>query len=297
MTKYLYKFMIATLILISTTVVRATNEVYYTNKHNIEMTEQEYNNLLGLGFTEKQISRMDYELFMDNKDIEATVVSEDTKYVKMTTTWRNGIKYYTSAVLTEEEIMEELRHEQPTGPSRASGNYYNAVSYSNYIVLTSRIANIDDTYMRYKVDMYWLQMPSVRSFDIIGIGIEPSKVEIGTNPVFRQNYTDSGGNELYSTTYYPKEGSTGGAAMFELPSGSLTDLDALYYFQVKKINPNATIDGLVATGDYAHANTSVTDNVYYHYSINYGSGIFIDGTYYNYYDTVPEAFATFLGSW
>ena len=76
MKKYLYSIVFATLILMSTTVVKASNEVYYTNRENVEMTEKEYSNLLGLGFTEKQIYRMDEKTFLENKDIEGTVLKE-----------------------------------------------------------------------------------------------------------------------------------------------------------------------------------------------------------------------------
>ena len=76
MKRILYTILVAALVFSSAVVVKASGEVYYTNDEGIQMTQTEYHNLLELGFTEKQIARMDYATFMDNKDIEATLVSE-----------------------------------------------------------------------------------------------------------------------------------------------------------------------------------------------------------------------------
>ena len=92
MRKILYIVGLATMILINATAVSASNDIYYTSQKNIEMTEQEYNNLLNLGFTEDQINWMDRETFLDNKDIEATPVAHEKLIVKTTTVIRNGIK-------------------------------------------------------------------------------------------------------------------------------------------------------------------------------------------------------------
>ena len=303
MKKYLYKLIIATLILLSTAVVSATNEVYYTNKNNIDMTLEEYNNLLELGFTESQIYYMTNETFLENKDIEATLVSRNTQFVKTTTFWRNGISYHTSEILTEEEIMHdmelhngELQIQQPVNSPNTSGYCYNDVSY-DYKVLTTSISFVSDTTMRYKADVFWLEMPDTRSYDIIGIGIEPSKVEINSIIYFQQHYVYTNGNDGYGTICYPKEQTTGGSVLFKLPSGSFSDLDSYIYFNVTKVHSDQTITSLAAVGDYAHATSSVTDSVFNYYTVNHVAGIDVTGSYYNSYDIMSTATATFLGTW
>lgn len=303
MKKYLYKLIIATLILLSTAVVSATNEVYYTNKNNIDMTLEEYNNLLELGFTESQIYYMTNETFLENKDIEATLVSRNTQFVKTTTFWRNGIAYHTSEILTEEEIMHdmelhngELQIQQPVNSPNTSGYCYNGVSY-DYKVLTASISFINDSTMRYKADVFWLEMPDTRSYDIIGIGIEPSKVEINSSITFQQHYTYENGSDGYGTICNPKEQTTGGSVLFKLPSGSFSDLESYIYFNVTKVDSDEAITSLAAVGDYAHATSSVTDSVFYYYTIDHVGGFDIDPPYYNSYDDLPVAVATFLGTW
>ena len=297
MRKLLYAFFFAMFVLITTTEVNASSEVYYTNREGIQMTQAEYNNLLSVGFTEKQIYRMDYDTFIENKDIEGTLLSEVSNYVKTTTVMRNGIQYQTSEILTEEEMLEEVarRKEQPT--RYASGNYYDGVAYDTYKVVVTRIANLSDDVMRFKIDTDWLEIPSVRSYDIMGIGMEADKVKKDSSIYFRQDWITSGGTFGHGTGCYPKEKTTGLAVMFKLPSGSLSSLESYAYYHVMKKNGVGTITSLYASGDYAHAITSVTDAVYDYFSINYGAGLVISSPYHNSYDAMSLSQATFLGTW
>jgi len=300
MKKYLYKLILASLIIISTTVVRAANEVYYTNLENIDMTREEYNNLLSIGFTEKQVERMDYETFIKNKDLHGTLVGENTQYYKTTTFMRNGIKYSTSQIMEKDDLLRDMEAEesqQHTDLLRVSGNFYNGISYTTYKQITTRITSVSEDYMRYQVESYWFNMPSTKSYDIMGIGIEPSKVEIGSTLDFRQDYIKTNDEMGYSIACYQKTSSTGGAVMFKLPNYSIRYLEAYMYFYVQKINQSDTIYSLVAAGDYAHATSDVSSDARNHYSINHGTGIFIDSTYYSSYDDIPTADASFLGTW
>lgn len=303
MKEYLYKLILATLILIGTTVVKASNEVYYINREGIEMTQEQYNNLVQLGFTEAQIYRMDIDTFEENKDLNATLMSETTTYYHTTTFMRNGIKFNTSEVLTEEQLQQamqeyELQIQQPHYSPNTSGNFYNAIIEDDYKKMKATIAYLeDDDEMRFKNDIDWLTMPSTRSYDIIGIGIEPSKVVINSSIAFRQDWRTTSGNFDYGLTCYPKTETTGGSAMFKLPSGSINILESYTYFTVIKKPNVGTITSLNATGDYAHATSSVSDNVYNYYSLSVVNGITISSTYYNDYDTIPQAYAHFLGTW
>lgn len=296
MKKYLYSIVFATLILMSTTTVKASNEVYYTNNKNINMTEQEYNNLLGLGFTELYISNMGQEEFMSNKDLVGTVLSESTKYIKQTTVMRNGIKSTTREEITKEEAEELQSQNNPTrGPA---GNYYDGVVESLVLSTTSKIIGISNTYMRFMNITEWLIMPSERKNDIIGIGIESSKVYIASAIVFREDWRKTNGVSGYDESCYPKTNTAGGSAIFELPTGSLQSLEATLYFNVAKKSNVGTITLLYAGSDYAHAIYYVNpNNLLNHYLINYYNGIYIDYLYSNSYLTSSPAIASFVGTW
>ncbi len=299
MKKYLYNIVLATLILLSTTVVKATNEVYYTNKNNIEMTEKEYNNLLGLGFTEKQIARMDEKTFLENRNLDGEVLSETGKYIKTTTIMRNGIKSFIREEITKEEAMAEKELQAHNPNTRgAYGNYYDGVFATSVIYVKNKIVGLSNTYMRFMTTMEWLTIPDDRYNDIIGIGIEPLKVQMATPVVFREDWRTTSSQDGYTTVCSPKSQSTGGSAIFSLPSGSLSQLEAYLYFNVAKQDNVGTITELYTSGNYAHAYSNVSSgNLYNHYTVSYGGGISIDSTYGSYYDTTTPANASFIGSW
>ncbi len=298
MKKYLYSIVFATLILMSTTVVKAANEVYYINNNNIEMTEKEYNNLLGLGFTEKQIERMDQEEFINNKNLEGSVLSETTKYIKRTTVKRNGITISKSEEITKDEAMEikALHSQEPSkGPS---GNYYDGLMMTDAIVVTSKIVGISNKYMRFKTDTEWLIIPSERYYDVIGIGIESAKVQIASSLVFREDWRTTNNVSGYETICRPKTMSTGGLAIYELPTGSLQSLEATFYFNVKKQTGVGTITSLYAGGNNAHATSYVDPDVLLNYvTANYGGGVVVNSPYGVYYSTNSAAIASFIGTW
>ena len=297
MKKYLYSIVLATLILMSTTVVKASNEVYYTNRENIEMTENEYNNLLGLGFTEKEIYRMDETTFLENKDIQGTVLSDQGKYLKQTTIMRNGIKTYRTEEITEEEAMAEveLQSQEPTrGPS---GNYYDGIFATTILYLKTKIIGISNYYMRFKTDVQWLTMPSDRYNDIIGIGIEPAKVRIASTIGFREDWVKTNNTFGYDLVCAPKIESSGGSAVFTLPSGSLSELESYIYFNVTKQTGVGTITELYNSGNYAHATSNVSiSDIFSNYHV-YLNSLWIDPIYYASYDKTTPVHASFLGTW
>ena len=300
MKKYLYSFVFATLILMSTTVVNASNEVYYTNENNIEMTENEFNNLLGIGFTNRQIAMMSEAEFINNKDLNGSIIDEEQKYIKTSTYMRNGIEITTTEEVTKEEAMnaKQAQNSPNRGPS---GNYYNGMVGNSYISVTARIIGISNTYMRYKVDNEWLTIPSnsQRYYDIIGIGIESNKVELGSIIIFSQYWSTTGSQGNTDTTCYPKTTNKGGLAVFKLPNGSSIDtMESTLYFNVKKKSGVGTITSLTAAGDYAHGTSNVDPNTLLsHLSLSTSSGIVIDATYSSIFTDIYPAIASFSGTW
>ena len=296
MKKYLYNIVLATLILFSTTAVNASNEVYYINKRNIQMTEQEYNNLLGMGFSDKQIANMDQEVFLENKDLQGTVLATSEKYYKTTTVMRNGNKYTTYEEITKEEAMRE-KELQTRGP--AAGNYYDGiVGVTGVINQLTKIIGVDEDFMRYMTETTWLSMPSDRYNDIIGLGMESGKVQFGSVMIFRENWTDSAGVDHHISVCSPKYTSTGGLAIYELPTGSIQSLDATLYYNVEKQDNVGTITSLYAGGNFAHANSSVNSGVLLNYvSSTYATGVFVGSPYSIYYISNSAAIASFEGTW
>lgn len=300
--KFLYVVGLAFIILCISNNVSAASEAYYINSNGIEMTEEEYNNLVQLGFTEFQIEHMRQQVFEDNKDIEGELVSETKKYIKTSVTIRNGIK-----IVTQQEFpsltaitndMQLHAGQQPGFSPNTYGDYYDGLTIDTYRILTSKITSINDTYMRYKADIEYMNIPSVRSTDILAIGIESAKVVKSTSAYFEQNWITTNNNAGYNVYCAPKYEATGVSAVYELPTGSLSSLEATIYFNVTKINSNQTLSSVTAVGAHAHAIVPVNMNdVYDHYSSDIFDGIYIDTYYDDYFDSIITATALFIGSW
>lgn len=160
--------------------------------------------------------------------------------------------------------------------------------------ITTRIISSNNGKYRYKVDVEWKKMPSIRSYDIIGIGID-TNVIISTGVYFQKNYCLTSGACNSSTVAALKSTRTGGAASFSLPKDSLKSLNAYLYFDISK-NTSSAITQLNAYGDYAHATKQISENNAQNYSIT-RSGIILNDSIKDYYDSISYAKAIWTGNW
>ena len=241
------------------------------NYNNISISETEYENLINLGFTDTEIMFMEQDTFDANKDIEAVLVSEEiTNLDEFDNIIINnsGIGGYSLLGYTEGYIQTPYKKLRTTISYLSSSNRY-----------------------RYKTTLDWINMPSTRSYDIIGLGMD-SSVSAASGLSFKQYYTQ-GGTYYSSYSYIPKIGSVGMGASFELPSGSLTQLGSYIYYDVQK--NSGTVYTQHAYGDYAHATSSVTSSQSQSYNIT--TAIFLNSGVSGYYDSMDEAIATWTGTW
>ncbi len=245
------------LILFSCNFVSASNE--FINKNNVEISSTDYTNLLNLGFTRNEIMNMELDEFNANKNLKGMIVSQNQISTK-----NNGYQLLSSG-------------------------YVNSIDKNT----TISIISIDKGY-RYKVTVEWNKMPSARSYDIIGIGIDPT-VKIYSNLYFKINYCYSSSNCSNNGVFTQSVSSTGATGVFKLPSGSLSSMSAYLYFDIAK-NTDSTITKLNAYGDYAHAMKNISLDSARKHSINRG-GISLDNSISNYYDNMTTATTSLNCSW
>lgn len=246
----------------------------YINYNGIHMTTEEYNTLLNLGFTENQIYHMDEETYENNKDLDATLISQTTRYYK-TISPAYGTGY-------DVEVSEEEYNNSGNSRTELTRGYVD----TTYKTITSSISQNGSKY-RYNVSTMWKQMPATRSYDIIGIGFADS-VYINSSVYFSFTYANSAGSYTTSTQYYNKKSlSTGGAAVYKLPTGTIKSLSANLYYDVSK-STSSTITSLSICGDYAHATSNVSVNNVADYSISI-YGINLGPTLAGSYDATPCA--------
>ena len=254
----------------------------YVNYRGISMTDEEYNNLINLGFTEDEIYYMGEDMFNQNKDIESSLEVVNEKYYKTIYTDLNGGAY--SVELTEDEYNNQ-----------SSNNMRSYVETSYKKLVTTMSRNSDNTF-RYKASLTWKQIPAVRSFDIIGIGYNDN-VRITSGVIFGYYYCNSSGDCPESTLYYNKKNlSTGGSVVYKLPSGDIRGLGAVMYYDIDKNNSSQTITSLTMCGDYSHATSNVNQSNISNYTIH-GSGLQLYSSIAGYYDEIPCAEVDWVGTW
>lgn len=288
MNKFIYSCFALLLLGITTPVVHAS--AYYTNYNNIEMTENEYNNLVELGFTEDEIYMMGNTEFETNKDIEGTSVSSTEQYYKTTTIIRNGI------TTTSSERISEEQYELEKDANQQTRSIYDGLVTTEYKHMLMHMAQLDDNEMRLKITLTWLNIPSTRSNDIIGIGFEQAYVDINSSLYFQQNYTNSSGSHS-SVTCIQQTFDTGASSVFDLPNGTISALSSYMYYDVIKVDEDYTVTEMDAGGDYAHATSSISETNALKHSVNHGTGIELQSSITSYYDGINVATATYLGAW
>ena len=266
-------------LLIFTFCLNNVNASEYVNYFGITITDEQYNNLLNLGFIENEIYYMNEETFNANKDISAELVAKNEKYYKSIYTDLNGNEQTI-------EISKDEYNNQGTLSARGTVT----TTYKEMITTMTRNSNT----FRYKVTVNWKNMPSTRSYDIIGIGFDDD-VYISSLVNFNYHYcTSSSGCTTDSLFYDKKELSTGGSAVYKFPNSAVSMTAALYY-DVSK-NTNSTITELTMYGDYAHATENVSYSEYTNYTIN-RNGIVLGGPVISSYDAIPCAVTSWGGTW
>ena len=256
--------------------IKPSSAQEYVNYNGIHITNSEYNTLLNLGFSEDQIYYMDEDTYNNNKDLDAKLITQTTRYYKNISP-AYGIGY--DVEITENEYSNATQNKE---------TFDKGFINTTYKTITSSISQNGNKY-RYNVSTLWKSMPSTRSYDIIGIGYGELLSIYNSAIYFSYTYAYSGGTYTTSSTYYNKKSlSTGGAAVYKLPSGStLASLSANLYYDVVKAT-GSTITSLSICGDYAHATSNVSVNNVSDYSISI-YGINLGTSLAGYYDATPCA--------
>ena len=239
----------------------------------------------------------------DFDESKAVVISEEKKYSKTVTEYTNVVRdsygNISSADIVSSntyEITEEEYNNADLEHAIVNRDLSTSVE-TTYKLMTTTILYVNGTY-RYKNRLNWLNFPSVRNYDIIGIG-HYGNVTVSGSPYFLMEYVTLSGSHLTGYYYSNQNFTYGSSATFHLPLENLQSLTITYYYNVQKTNPNSTITSQGAFGDYSHSistSLGLTD-VTNHHTVNQYAGIVLDSSIYNSFDTMPEAEVYWSGTW
>lgn len=223
---------------------------------------------------------------LSNVDDDKLLI-ETTKYYKTT----NNYAFYKKELTVENSNTIEI-----TKDEYDSFNVQNSKATTvetTYKKLTSSISKNGNFY-RYKAKLTWKNIPSVRSYDIIGIGFYQSVKIKNNNVFFAQNYCLNDGSCYNSSINYPQLFSSGAGTSFLLPKGSLSSLSQTFYFDVEK-NTTSTITAQLVASDYSHATSSISLKNSKKYSVS-SNGIVLNGVS-SYYDSINASKTYWSGNW
>lgn len=256
----------------------------FENYNGITISSEEYLALLNLGFSEDEIYYMDYDTYEANKDLDATLISKNTRYYKVVTNNMTGQSY--TYEITEQEMLSQ---------TSGTGNAPMSTVTTTYKTMVSTISSVSGGY-RYKNSVSWTIIPSVKSYDIIGIGLNNVGGQYITSSVYSSYYYCVSSGACYnSTQYYDKKStSTGGSAVYKIPDNPVV-LSATLYFNVGKYSSAGTLYNVGMCADYAHATSSVSQSNVSDYTISFG-GIGLGGSLNGSYDAIPCAIS-YVGTW
>lgn len=229
--------------------------------------------------------------FVVNAEVnDEEIVAQTIKYYK-TVTFNDSLCSANFNSLCNNSITYEVTKEEfdnsPTELIR------DGLTETTYKRLTSTISTFSTNYYKYSANLYWKQIPSTRSYDIMGIGHYGSVKNRGNNVYFEQHYTKSGTNYT-DYTNYPQVFSNGSGTSFQLPNGTLTALSQDFFIIVEK-NTTSTIVTQLAAADYAHATSTISLNNSKKYWVD-AAGIAHNGNS-SYYDAIQTADAYWTGTW
>lgn len=234
-------------------------------------------------------------------DNDLEVVAETVKYYKTTTVLSNSEIMRAANLGEVSSLTTEITEEEYNSVDTSTNNTNNPRSMVSYEVettykrLATTMSKNGNLYYRYKTTLEWKLIPSTRSYDIIAIG-HLATVKLNGLIDFTQYYCRSSSDCYEVTSYWADSFVNGAAAMFKVPTGTLTSLNQVLEFDVEKDNSSATITEQIAAGDYAHATSSISYTNAQKFNVDVG-GINLNSSIEDYYDSITEAEAIWDGTW
>ena len=221
---------------------------------------------------------------------EEEIVTQTTKYYKTININSNETQVYSINDLNSYTI--EITQEEYD--SFKADQSLNATIETTYKKMTTTISKVN-SYYRYKVNLEWKNIPTIRSFDTIAIGF-PASVKTKATPIFNEKYCVTN-SECYTTTSYLHlyNDKNGIGVTFQVPTGNLVTMNQILYVDMQK-NTTSTIIAQYAYGDYAHAIKTISLSKAKNYIVN-TNGIEYNSSNISYYDEINYAKATWNGSW
>lgn len=261
--------------------IKSVGATELENINGLNLTEQDIDHLLSLGFSEEEIEYMDNEEYKLNKDLEGKVVSSTTQYLKITEQITGSVQTELSSQKkqspkpTIKKLDEQTYYEELAKENESNEEFSTLKSKSkrtSYKKMTTSITKLATNKYRLKNSITWSKIPYTRHVDVSGVGINQTYWAPTPDSQYgKQNWktwSTCNRTKYGSATYTKnstkwKQGAGGYGLRINLPddktNGCASDrvegLSSYMYYSVKPLTRTNRLD---AYGQYAHQQTKST---------------------------------------
>ena len=289
MIKKYSKIFISILALIPFLNVSAQSQSFYVNSNNISMTEEQYNYLLKF-YSEDTIFRMTQDRFDYEMQYDFVLDSASEKYIKTVTYYDDlGKAYINESEISEEDYDKAI---MPLANNCEIGGLPLGCWETTYkkLMLYSWVdGDVGNLNQRFDVQNEWKIMPSVRSFDVIGLRY------YNYNPLYAFGYQNTYTSSGYEEIYYSYDGSNMNRQSNGIGiSQNIVDDSSLYGLTNRLIvdGKNYGFSHMEIFASYQHATSDLTLAQSKNYRFGQGLGdvfVFYDGIE-SYYDNTQGVY-------
>lgn len=282
MKKFIMAILVSIALFPTLTYAKVDNSSTITNYNNIQISTEEYNKLLSMGYSDSQIMILDQIAIRRNLNPNSTLISKNVSYIKTKYTYDNSnisvASMNTRPVKIEDFELTKEQYEYETknfNLNNAETNADNSHTWGYRTLTTYLYKEISSGTTEYRVvnvvDWDSNHTPSTRSFDISGITFANTSqitVKAGSQYAF-QTYLETNRVTLkgeYKTVNYSTNSDhytknyNGYAISMNLVNDTQThrmsQMSSYLEYTVKK-SGSAQVNNLQFKGTYTHATTSV----------------------------------------
>lgn len=264
--KKIKNILIMALLLMPFATVSAQSNIYYTNNNNVSMTEEEYNYLLNFYGT-KALENMSLEKFESEINNELILKSSEEKFIKtLTYVDINGNATSNDIEITEEEYNNPISLASNCESGTAVSCW--ETSYKKLTLNAWVEASSTSTYLRLVLINTWKIIPSVRSYDVIGLRYYNYVPYDGFGDQSVYSWSSGYQNITYSYNGSNINKKSNGVGISQ---NLLDNSDAYDITNRLVLDGNTTSNTLGVYGSYQHANQEVTLAQSKNY--NFGNGL------------------------
>lgn len=134
----------------------------YTTSSSMELTDEEYNKLSDYFFEATIDSMPQEELQYYIKESDKLSVTTETRYEQTE-------EFFSKDHVLQKVVTKEIEEKDMKAALRAVNSENSNTHTTAYKKITTRITSVTGGYMTIAVENEWLKLPTVRSYDVIGV--------------------------------------------------------------------------------------------------------------------------------